>query len=134
MRSVCLLLLTCLAAVIPAVAQTHSLRVPDMPLADAINLLAEQTDAVIIAEAADLAGLRAGPLSGDMQVDEALSALLSGSSLSVSQDGNGVWIIRRQQPDGTVPARPAPDTAAIRPVRLPSPVADLPRTSCCSTC
>ena len=128
MRSVCLLLLTCLAAVIPAVAQTHSLRVPDMPLADAINLLAEQTDVVIIAEAADLAGLRAGPLSGDMQVDEALSALLSGSSLSVSQDGNGVWIIRRQQPDGTVPARPAPDTAAIRPVRLPPPVADLPRT------
>jgi iron complex outermembrane receptor protein len=128
MRSVCLLLLTCLAAVFPAVAQTHSLRVPDMPLADAINLLAEQTDTVIIAEAADLAGLRARPLSGDMQVDEALSALLSGTSLRVSQDVNGVWIIRRQQSSKAAPEPLAPLSTGIRPVRLPQPALDLPRT------
>ena len=95
MRSACLFLLTCVAAVLPAVAQTHSLRLPDMPLADAINLLAEQTDTVIIAEASDLAGLSAKPLSGQMEVDEALAALLSGTSLSVSRDGNGVWTSQR---------------------------------------
>nr|WP_321362526.1 TonB-dependent receptor [uncultured Hyphomonas sp.] len=128
MRSVCLLLLTCLAAVLPAVAQTLSLRVPDMPLADAINLLAEQTDSVIMAEAADLAGLRAGPLAGRMQVDEALSALLSGTSLRVSQDVNGVWIIRRLQAGKAVPEPPAPVSTGVRPVRLPQPALDLPRT------
>lgn len=128
MRSVCLFLLTCAAAVLPAVAQTHSLRLPDMPLADAINLLAKQTDTVIIAEAADLAGLNTTPLSGDMQVGDALTALLSGTSLSVSQDVNGVWIIRRQQPERSKPERPASSTAAIRPVRLPPPAMDLPRT------
>ncbi len=128
MRSVCLLLLTCLAAVLPAVAQTHSLRVPDMPLADAINLLAEQTDSVIMAEAADLAGLRAGPLSGHMQVDEALSALLSGTSLRVSQDVNGVWIIRRLQAGKAAPEPLAPVSTGVRPVRLPQPALDLPRT------
>ena len=128
MRSACLFLLTCVAAVLPAVAQTHSLRLPDMPLADAINLLAEQTDTVIIAEASDLAGLSAKPLSGQMDVDEALAALLSGTSLSVSRDGNGVWIIRRQQPERAAPELSAPHPPAIRPVPLPPPAIDLPRT------
>lgn len=128
MRSACLFLLTCVAAVLPAAAQTHSLRVPVMPLADAVNLLAEQTDTVIIAEAADLAGRSAGPLSGDMEVGDALVALLSGTSLSISQDANGVWIIRRQPASKTVPQRTLPERAAILPVRLPPPAMDLPRT------
>ncbi|WP_321489970.1 TonB-dependent receptor [uncultured Hyphomonas sp.] len=128
MRSVCLFLLTCAAAVLPAAAQTHSLRVPDMPLADAINLLAEQTDTVIIAEAEDLDGLAAGPLTGDMEVGEALEALLSGIPLSVSQDANGVWIIRRKPAQTTSSEKPAPVASRIRPRRMPAPAMDLPRT------
>ena len=128
MRSACLFLLTCAAAVLPAAAQTHSLRVQEMPLADAINLLAGQTDSVIIAEAADLAGRSAGPLAGEMPVGEALAALLAGTGLQVSQDANGVWIIRRA-PDGTaVPEQTIPQAAALRPVPLPPPAVDLPRT------
>jgi len=128
MRSVCLFLMACAAAVYPAVAQTHSLRLPVMPLADAINLLAEQTDTVIIAAGADLAGLNAGPLSGDMEVGAALATLLSGTSLSVSQDVNGVWIIRRQQSQKVTPEWAGPQSPAIRPVRAHPPGMDLPRT------
>lgn len=128
MRSLCLFLLTCSAAVPSAAAQTHSLHLPDMPLAGAITLLADQTDTVIIAEAADLDGLSSKSLSGDMYVEEALTALLSGTSLSVSQDANGVWIVRRQQPESSTSERPAYGLRAIRRSQRPTQTIDLPRT------
>ena len=128
MRSLCLFLLTCSAVVPSAAAQTHSLHLPDMPLAGAITLLADQTDTVIIAEAADLDGLSSKSLSGDMYVEEALTALLSGTSLSVSQDANGVWIVRRQQPESSTSERPTYGLRAIRRSQRPTQTIDLPRT------
>lgn len=104
MRSVCLFLLTCAAAVSPAMAQTYFLRVPDMPLADAVNLLSEQTGTVIIAEAADLTGLRGRALKGDMPVEQALGQLLSGTDLRFSSDVNGVWVIRPAAAEARRPA------------------------------
>lgn len=104
MRSVCLFLLTCAAAVSPAMAQTYSLRVPDMPLADAVNLLSEQTGSVIIAEAADLTGLRGQAVKGDMPVEQALGQLLSGTGLRFSSDVNGVWVIRPAASEARRPA------------------------------
>jgi iron complex outermembrane receptor protein len=103
MRSACLFLLTCAAAASPAMAQAYSLRVPDLPLAEGVNLLSEQTGAVIIAEAADIAGLRGQPVRGEMPVDQALAQLLNGTGLRFRSDVNGVWVIRRVKAEAIRP-------------------------------
>ena len=59
MRTVCLSLFAFAVLACSAEAQVHTLRLPALPMADAINLLSEQTGTVIIAEAGDLSGMQA---------------------------------------------------------------------------
>lgn len=122
MRSVCLFLLTCAVAALPAAAQAHRQHMADISLAEAITRLAEQTGTIIIAQSADLAGLEAAPPDADMPVGEALAVLLSGTSLTGQEDAGGVWIIRRRSPE-----QRAASAAELQRVRLSAPVADLPR-------
>ncbi|RAN31926.1 hypothetical protein HY3_16035 [Hyphomonas pacifica] len=79
-----------------------------MPLADAINRLAEQTDTVIISEGADLTGITAPALSGELSVKQALQALLANSSLTSHSDVSGVWIIRREAAPREFQDKPRP--------------------------
>ncbi|OYW86653.1 MAG: hypothetical protein B7Z22_06255, partial [Hyphomonas sp. 32-62-5] len=97
-------------------------------MADAINLLSEQTGTVIIAEAGDLSGVQAPPLSGSMAVGEALSALLSGSSLNFSSDVNGVWVVRRKPVVDAAPAKPLPASPQVRSTIARMPIAEPDRT------
>lgn len=128
MRTVCLSLFACAVLACSAEAQVHTLRLPALPMADAINLLSEQTGTVIIAEAGDLSGVQAPPLSGSMAVGEALSALLSGSSLNFSSDVNGVWVVRRKPVVDAAPAKPLPASPQVRSTIARMPIAEPDRT------
>ncbi|MEH6810461.1 MAG: TonB-dependent receptor [Hyphomonas oceanitis] len=128
MRSVCLFLLTSVAAVSPALAQAYSLRVPDLPLAEGVNLLSEQTDTVIMAEAADLAGLRGQAVTGEMPVEQALAQLLDGTGLRFRSDVNGVWVIRPVTVQETRPAAVKPVARVANPVGARLREIEPPRT------
>ncbi|MBR9805985.1 MAG: TonB-dependent receptor [Alphaproteobacteria bacterium] len=115
--------------VFPAMAQTHDLRIQEMPLADAINRLSEQTDTVIISEGTDLTGIIAPALSGEMSVREALQALLANSSLTSLSDVNGVWIIRREAEPKQLPKKPRTSLSLVPKLRLAVlPNIDAPRS------
>jgi len=128
MRSVCLFLLSCVAALLPATGQTQSVRSQEIGLADAINMLADRTNTVIIAEAADLEGLTSRAISSDLSVADALEALLNTTPLSASKTAEGVWIIARRQTGGSLPVIRESGRRLLNPLRLSPPVMDLPRT------
>ena len=115
MRSVFLFLLTCAIAAAPAAAQDYRLRLPELPLAEALNQLSEQTATVIMAEAGDLPDVRTPRLDGEMTVSEALGRLLAGTGVTFSSDVEGVWVLR------AAPAK-AEDTPAPQPAERPDRV------------
>tara|TARA_R110000796_G_scaffold118968_5_gene232995 strand:+ start:2244 stop:4919 length:2676 start_codon:yes stop_codon:yes gene_type:complete len=124
MRSVLLYLASCAFLTVPAVAQDHTIRIPAGSLSEALNLLSEQLDTVIIAESADLSGIQSGQVTGTMTAREALSALLADTDLEFTSKVSGVWVVRRSvEPQPGSPhsartlARPTP-FASFEPIRI----------------
>ncbi len=80
----------------PALAQTRTFNISAEPMATAITQLGQQGQVQILADAADMVGLRARPVRGDFEVRSALRAMLAGSGLEiVADDGRTITIGKR---------------------------------------
>ena len=93
-----------LLAAHPALAQTRTFNIPAEPMAVAITQLGQQGQIQIVADAADLAGLRARPVRGQFEVRAALREMLAGSGLEiVADDGRSITIGKRVGPSAYTP-------------------------------
>lgn len=88
-------LFTTLAAV-PAQAQDRSFNIPRQAVASAIVALGEQAGIQILAARGITAGKQANAIHGDMTVNQAISALLRGTDLTVHQTGPQTYAVVRQ--------------------------------------
>ncbi len=70
--------------------QSFSIDVPALNAADALNMLAAQTNAVVLFPYKEVSARRASPAKGDYNLEEALRILLKDSGLSGSLSANGV--------------------------------------------
>lgn len=85
-----------LLAAHPALAQTRTFNIPAEPMAVAVTQLGQQGQIQIVADAADLAGLRARPVHGQFEVRAALREMLAGSGLEiVADDGRTITLGKR---------------------------------------
>ena len=102
-----------LLAAQPALAQTRTFNIPAEPMAVAITQLGQQGQIQIVADAADLAGLRARPVRGQFEVRAALREMLAGSGLEIVADtGRSITIGKRAGPSADLNYTPPAETVS----------------------
>lgn len=95
-----------------AVAQVKQFDLPAQPLAQAIPELARQAGLTISAPTGHLVGRSGQPVSGYMDVEDALSRLLEGTDLYVASH-EGLTIVLRQRAEGDAGAADVDDVVVV---------------------
>lgn len=85
-----------LAQATAPVAATRQIHIEAQALDTAIQVLAEQTDAVIVASGVVLTNRRSATVSGVMSAPQALTELLRGSDLTFRRERGGAYVIVRR--------------------------------------
>ena len=98
----------------PAAAQLRSLSIPSEEAAKSIPEFARQENIQIIAPVSQLHGINTPAVSGSMELDEALKALLVGTGLEVASNDGATVVLRR-----TEAARSDTDDMAVVDSELP---------------
>jgi len=112
-----------LAACIDVMAQSpaREFNIPAGDMKIAIDTYAAQSGVQLLYKVAEVDGLVAKAVKGNMAPEAALTLLLKGTQLQIVRDGaNGVVIFRRARP-APVPVRPAPKVA-VEPQSEPATV------------
>lgn len=81
------------AFVAPAAAQVKTFDIPAGPAPTSITALGRQADIQIVAARRATAGKRTNAVRGDMNVEQALAALLSGTGLSARKTGSQTYTV-----------------------------------------
>ena len=115
-RLACALALAALPAG-PALAEPRNLNIPSEEAAKSIPEFARQENIQIVAPVSQLHGIKTQAVSGRMELDDALKALLVGTGLEVASNDGGTIVLRRAV--AAAPVVEAPDgvdagTAAYR--------------------
>ena len=118
-RLACALALAALLAG-PALAEPRSLNIPSEEAAKSIPEFARQENIQIVAPVSQLHGIKTQAVSGQMELADALRALLVGTGLEVASNDGGTVVLRRAA--ATAPVVP---TSPTRPVDS-GPVIHLP--------
>jgi iron complex outermembrane recepter protein len=102
----------------PASGKPIQLSIEAAPLGDALRAFSIQTGVPVLFSEQQVAGLRAGAVTGRHAPDEALARLLSGSGLEASRSAGGAYVVRAApvRPAGTAAPEPV---APARPQRVP---------------
>ncbi|HEY2009769.1 MAG TPA: TonB-dependent receptor [Rhizomicrobium sp.] len=82
---------------VPAAAQLRSINIPSEEAAKSIPEFARQENIQIIAPVSQLHGINTPAVSGSMELDEALKALLVGTGLEVASNDGSTVVLRRTQ-------------------------------------
>ena len=77
-----------------AAAQDTKLNLASQPLSDALRSVAQKTGESILFTPESVEGLRAPPIAGDMNAQQAVSLLTKGTNLEVVSDGGSGLIVR----------------------------------------
>jgi outer membrane receptor protein involved in Fe transport len=99
----------------PALAEPHHIDIPSEEAAKSIPEFARQENIQIIAPVSQLHGIKTPAVSGSMELDQALKALLVGTGLEVASN-DGVTIVLRQ----STQALPASDDSGTEAFVPPS--------------
>jgi iron complex outermembrane receptor protein len=79
-------------------AQAFNVNVAAQPLSSALNELSRQTGVQVLAAGDVVSGVNARAVAGRLSFDQALRAMLAGSSLEATRTANGGFAIRRAAP------------------------------------
>ncbi|MDO9002947.1 MAG: TonB-dependent siderophore receptor [Aquabacterium sp.] len=106
-----------LAIAQPAAAteRIFEMRVPAQPLASALNELSRQTGIQLLAATELTDGVKASAVQGRLTAEQALSALLAGTSLQAVRSADNSFAIRRIDKASQVNELPAVTVSAARP-------------------
>src|ERR1700733_2098662 len=80
---------------LPAAAQPRSINIPSEEAARSIPEFARQENIQIIAPVSQLHGIKTPAVSGYLELDEALKALLVGTGLEVASNDSATIVLRR---------------------------------------
>ena len=125
-RLACALALAALPAG-PALAEPRSLNIPSEEAAKSIPEFARQENIQIVAPVSQLHGIKTQAVSGNMELDDALKALLVGTGLEVASNDGVTIVLRRASQRRAVRSR-CP-TGSRRDCRLPEPSSSPARAS-----
>src|SRR6201996_2046315 len=81
----------------PAVAQPHNINIPSEEAAKSIPEFARQENIQIIAPVSQLHGINTPAVSGSMELNDALQALLVGTGLEVASNDGATIVLRRTE-------------------------------------
>lgn len=84
----------------------HPFDLPAQPLAHTLTQIAEAGQARLSLDAALVRNLQAPPVRGELSIEDAWHAALSGSGLTIRRTGSGAWTVEKGQQDSVTSLAP----------------------------